>query len=92
MTVDLSGIEQRDQRQDSLADQLRDLAPVANRLGMYDAADFIEEVIGSDRVKNYGATRTVRLTEEEKKRAAESVLGRGSRGEREGCMVQEDDQ
>lgn len=29
------------QRQDSLMDQLRDLEAVANRLGMYDAADFL---------------------------------------------------
>ncbi len=29
------------QRQDALEDQLRDLTEVANRLGMYDAADFL---------------------------------------------------
>ena len=34
-------IVQRAQRQDSLNDQLSDLVWVANRLGMYDAADFI---------------------------------------------------
>jgi len=29
------------QRQDSLNDQLEDLIAVANRLGMYDASDFL---------------------------------------------------
>lgn len=32
------------QRQDSLHEQLMDLIKVANRLGMYDAADFIVAV------------------------------------------------
>lgn len=30
------------QRQDSLTDQLRDLVPIAEREGMYDAADWIK--------------------------------------------------
>jgi len=34
-------LEQRPQRQDSLADQLTDLHRVAARLGMYDAADWL---------------------------------------------------
>ncbi len=34
-------------RQDSMTDQLKDLILVANRLGMYDAADFLR-----DRVDN----------------------------------------
>jgi hypothetical protein len=33
------------QRQDSLLDQLRDLQAVANRLGMYDAADFLSTTL-----------------------------------------------
>ncbi len=33
------------QRQDSLLDQLRDLVDVANRLGMYDAADHIKMLV-----------------------------------------------
>jgi len=33
------------QRQDSLVDQLSDLIAVANRLGLYDAADYIISVI-----------------------------------------------
>lgn len=37
----LGRLEQQPQRQDSLNDQLSDLAHVANRLGMYDAADYI---------------------------------------------------
>jgi hypothetical protein len=32
-------------RQDSLQDQLKDLWAIANRLGMYDAADFIDRTI-----------------------------------------------
>lgn len=39
----LEAIPQQPQRQDSVADQLLDLAAVADRLGMYDAADFIRE-------------------------------------------------
>lgn len=38
-------IPQQAQRQDALNDQLRDLRVVANRLGMYDAADFLRGVI-----------------------------------------------
>lgn len=37
----LKQIPDRPQRQDSVMDQLKDLAFVADRLGMYDAADFI---------------------------------------------------
>lgn len=32
------------QRQDALIEQLRDLAPVAERYGMYDAADWLRRV------------------------------------------------
>ena len=35
----------RPQRQDSLRDQLQDLQAVANRLGMYDAADYLRNVL-----------------------------------------------
>ena len=38
-------IEQQPQRQDSTTDQLRDLCIVANRLGMYDASDYIRNII-----------------------------------------------
>lgn len=38
-------IPQLPQRQDSLHDQLADLQAVANRLGMYDAADVIRELL-----------------------------------------------
>lgn len=38
----IKAIPKRPQRQDALDDQLKDLALVANRLGMYDAADFID--------------------------------------------------
>jgi len=38
---------QKPQRQDALNDQLRDLAVIANREGMYDAADLITRLLGS---------------------------------------------
>lgn len=37
----IDSLTQQRQRQDALLDQLRDLIVVANRLGMYDAADFL---------------------------------------------------
>jgi len=42
----LSLIPSLPQRQDSLRDQLTDLRTIANRLGMYDAADAIAQVYG----------------------------------------------
>lgn len=39
---DLSQIPSFPQRQDSLSDQLEDLYLVANKLGMYDAADYLK--------------------------------------------------
>lgn len=41
----LRAIPQKPQRQDSTNDQLRDLMFVANRLGMYDAADIIRNIL-----------------------------------------------
>jgi hypothetical protein len=41
----ISQVPKRPQRQDGTSDQLRDLKAVANRLGMYDAADLITEII-----------------------------------------------
>jgi hypothetical protein len=38
--------EQHDQRQDSLRDQLADLRAIAVRLGMCDAVDYLDRVIG----------------------------------------------
>lgn len=43
--VVLSKIEQQPQVQDSLKDQLRLLKDFANRLGLYDAADFIKSQV-----------------------------------------------
>lgn len=40
-------IEKCPQRQDSTADQLADLIPVAEKLGFYDAADFIKLKLSS---------------------------------------------
>jgi hypothetical protein len=37
----LNTIPQQPQRQDSTNDQLRDLQAFANKLGLYDAADFL---------------------------------------------------
>ena len=37
------------QRQDSVADQLADLRVIANRLGLYDAADAIQRLFDADR-------------------------------------------
>ena len=39
--MDFEKIPELPQRQDSLNDQLEDLIAVANRLGMYDASDFL---------------------------------------------------
>ena len=41
----LDTIPQQTQRQDSTDDQLKDLRIVANRLGMYDAADIIRTLL-----------------------------------------------
>ena len=41
----LSG--QQGQRQDSTYDQMKDLIPVANRMGCYDAADYLKKVVES---------------------------------------------
>lgn len=44
----IPAIPQQPQRQDALDDQLRDLAVVADRLGMYDAADVIRRILQYD--------------------------------------------
>lgn len=36
--------KEKAQRQDSLTEQLRDLIPIAEREGMYDAADYLKRV------------------------------------------------
>lgn len=41
----LESIPQQTQRQDSAADQLEDLRVFANRLGLYDAADAIRDLL-----------------------------------------------
>lgn len=41
----LATIPQQPQRQDGTTDQLRDLRAFANRLGLYDAADFLRVVV-----------------------------------------------
>ena len=45
----LSAMPKQPQRQDATNDQLRDLKMVANKLGMYDAADVIQNIL--DRIK-----------------------------------------
>lgn len=42
------------QRQDSLQEQLSDLRVIANRLGMYDAADAIAQIHGNVGIVIYG--------------------------------------
>ena len=45
MEVLLGNIPKQPQRQDSLNEQLATLIPLANKIGCYDAADFIKGVI-----------------------------------------------
>jgi len=45
-------INQRNQRQDSLYDQLKDLIGVANSIGCYDAADFLQTQVQKIENKN----------------------------------------
>ena len=42
--MNFEDIPERPQRQDSLSDQLEDLIAVANRLGMYDASDYLQRL------------------------------------------------
>lgn len=42
----LATIPQQPQRQDSTTDQLADLVAFANKLGLYDAADYLRTVLG----------------------------------------------
>ena len=44
--IDLKDLPKLPQRQDSLAAQLTDLRDVANRLGLYDAADALRQTFG----------------------------------------------
>jgi len=44
--MDIQTIPAQPQRQDSVAAQLSDLVAVANRLGMYDAADAVKQMAG----------------------------------------------
>lgn len=46
----LADLPQLAQRQDALDDQIRDLIEVANRLGMYDAADYVRSQFTQKRV------------------------------------------
>jgi hypothetical protein len=50
----LDGITAMPQRQDSVSRQLADLRRVANRLGMYDAADAIGQIFGKLAGVKYG--------------------------------------
>lgn len=52
--MDLSFIPQLPQRQDSLAEQLDDLRAIANRLGLYDAADALLAIYGKMDILRYG--------------------------------------
>lgn len=52
--MNLEEIPTKPQRQDSLTDQLADLIRVANRLGMYDAADAVTQIHGNSERVRYG--------------------------------------
>lgn len=45
LEAELKKLQKLPQRQDSTIDQLRDLLPIANRLGMYDAADYMRQAV-----------------------------------------------
>lgn len=50
--MDISILPVMEQRQDSLSEQLKDLELVANRLGMYDAADAIRQLFQTGKINN----------------------------------------
>lgn len=52
--IDLTKIPALPQRQDSTSEQIADLVMVANRLGMYDAADAIAQVLPALPAIRYG--------------------------------------
>lgn len=45
LKAELEKLQKLPQRQDSTIEQLRDLLPIANRLGMYDAADYMRQAV-----------------------------------------------
>lgn len=45
LKIELAKLTQQPQRQDSTNDQLRDLHAFANKLGLYDAADLIRNIV-----------------------------------------------
>jgi hypothetical protein len=47
--IDIQKLPQMHQTQDPLNDQLKDLISVANRLGLYDAADVVEKLLKNDK-------------------------------------------
>ena len=50
--IDLQLVPSLPQRQDSTADQMVDLVAVANRLGMYGAADAVRQLMENQELKN----------------------------------------
>jgi len=52
--MDFKIIPKLPQRQDALDDQIADLIFVANKLGMYDAADFVKMLTPSIKTLKYG--------------------------------------
>lgn len=46
LKIILVSIEQQPQRQDSTNAQLADLVMFANKLGLYDAADYLRTIVG----------------------------------------------
>ena len=52
--IDIHNIPVMPQRQDSTADQMADLVAVANRMGMYDAADAVQQMAKNLPALRYG--------------------------------------
>jgi hypothetical protein len=70
---------QQPQRQDSLADQLRDLHRIAARYGMYDAADWLWKRMQAAGVRHPAGSATPTLTAEQREDLAyEAGLRAGS--------------
>lgn len=47
--VELDKVLQCPQRQDSLIDQLADLRIIANKFGLYDAADYLKSIVENNK-------------------------------------------
>ena len=62
--IDLSTLPNLPQRQDALSLQLADIVAIAIRLGLYDAADAITQVLGQGEKVAYGCHCDLELGQE----------------------------